>query len=283
MTNFAAVDLGAQSGRVALGRFDGERLSVEELHRFPNEPVLADGRLHWDIRRLYRETLDGLASTSRAADIDALAVDSWAVDFGLVDGDGGLLADPVHYRDRRRANAFDSVLARVPPRELYARTGIQLLPINTIFQLAALVEDGGRGLQVAERILLVPDLLHFWLSGVAVCERTNASTTQCLDPRTGAWATDVLERLGIPAAPFRELVSPDGARLLYFEDGQYHVYDMAAGTSRANRLLNAPRGLNDPVCWNSSSLSASRPARSPKSAGSTSITGVRRTCARMRS
>jgi len=208
MTNFAAVDLGAQSGRVALGRFDGERLSVEELHRFPNEPVLADGRLHWDIRRLYHETLDGLAATSRAADIDALAVDSWAVDFGLVDGDGGLLADPVHYRDRRRANAFDSVLARIPPRELYARTGIQLLPINTIFELAALASEGDPALDAADALLLVPDLFNAWLCGSRVAELTNATTTQCYDPSRRAWADDVLARLDVPASIFPEIVPP---------------------------------------------------------------------------
>jgi rhamnulokinase len=208
MTNFAAVDLGAQSGRVALGRFDGDRLSVEELHRFPNEPVLVDGRLQWDIRRLYRETLDGLAAASRAADVDALAVDSWAVDFGLVDGDGELLADPVHYRDRRRATAFDAVLARIPARELYARTGIQLLPINTIFELAALASEGDPALAAADALLLVPDLFDSWLCGSRVAELTNASTTQCYDPSRRTWADDVLARLDVPVSIFPELVPP---------------------------------------------------------------------------
>jgi rhamnulokinase len=208
MTNFAAVDLGAQSGRVALGRFDGERLSIEELHRFPNEPVLAGGRLQWDIRRLYRETLDGLAATSRAADIDALAVDSWAVDFGLLDADGKLLADPVHYRDRRRAAAFDSVLARIPPRELYARTGIQLLPINTIFELAALASEGDPALAAADTLLLVPDLVCSWLCGSRVAELTNATTTQCYDPSRRDWAGDLLARLDVPASILPEIVPP---------------------------------------------------------------------------
>jgi rhamnulokinase len=208
MTNFAAVDLGAQSGRVALGRFDGERISVEELHRFPNEPVLADGRLQWDIRRLYRETLDGLAATSRAADIDALAVDSWAVDFGLVDGDGRLLANPVHYRDRRRAAAFDSVLARIPAHELYTRTGIQLLPINTIFELAALESEGDPALDAAEALLLVPDLFNSWLCGSRVAELTNATTTQCYDPSQRTWADDLLDRIGVRPSIFPEIVPP---------------------------------------------------------------------------
>jgi rhamnulokinase len=208
MTNFAAVDLGAQSGRVALGRLDGERLTVEELHRFPNEPVLDGGRLQWDIRRLYRETIDGLAAAARAADIDALAVDSWAVDFGLVDADGRLLANPVHYRDRRRAAAFDSVLAQIPARELYARTGIQLLPINTIFELAALASEGDPTLAAADTFLLVPDLLNSWLCGSRVAELTNATTTQCYDPSQRTWADDLLERLGIPPSIFPEIVPP---------------------------------------------------------------------------
>src|SRR5215471_2439811 len=208
MTNFAAVDLGAQSGRVALGRLDGERLTVEELHRFPNEPVSDRGRLQWDIRRLYRETIDGLASAARAADIDAVAVDSWAVDFGLVDADGWLLANPVHYRDRRRAAAFESVLAQIPARELYARTGIQLLPINTIFELAALASERDLALAAADTFLLIADLFNSWLCGSRVAELTNASTTQCYDPSQRTWADDLLERLGIPPSIFPEIVPP---------------------------------------------------------------------------
>jgi rhamnulokinase len=208
MTNFAAVDLGAQSGRVALGRLDGERLTVEELHRFPNEPVLEGGRLQWDVRRLYRETIDGLAAAARAADIDAVAVDSWAVDFGLVDADGRLLANPVHYRDRRRAAAFDSVLTQIPARELYARTGIQLLPINTIFELAALASDGDPALVAADTFLLVPDLFNSWLCGSRVAELTNATTTQCYDPSQRTWADDLLARLDVPPSIFPEIVPP---------------------------------------------------------------------------
>jgi rhamnulokinase len=208
MPVFAAVDLGAQSGRVALGRFDGERLSIEELHRFPNEPVLAGGRLQWDTRRLFRDTLDGLAAAARAADVDAVAVDSWAVDFGLVGADGRLLANPVHYRDRRRAAAFDSVLTRIPARELYTRTGIQLLPINTIFELAAMAAEGDPALAAADSLLLVPDLFNSWLCGSRVAELTNATTTQCYDPSQRAWADDLLARLEVPSSIFPEIVPP---------------------------------------------------------------------------
>ena len=204
----AAVDLGAQSGRVAVGRFDGARLAVEEVHRFENVPVERDGRLRWDFERLWEDVVAGLRKAASAGEVASVAVDSWAVDFGLLDGGDRLLADPVHYRDRRRAAAFEGVLDRVPARELYERTAIQLLPINTIFELAALAADGDGALGSAARLLLVPDLFHRRLCGSDVTELTNASTTQCFDPHTGGWATDLLERLDVPTALLPDVVAP---------------------------------------------------------------------------
>jgi len=205
MPRLAAVDLGAQSGRVALGTFDGERLAVDEVHRFENTPATDDGILRWDFERLYRDTLAGLAA---AAPVDSVAVDSWGVDFGLVDADGRLLANPVHYRDGRRAAAVGRVYEHVPPRELYERTGIQLLPINTVFELAALVAENDPALADAETLLLIPDLVHSRLCGSRSTELTNATTTQCFDPQAGTWAVDLLERLEIPAGVFPEVVPP---------------------------------------------------------------------------
>lgn len=213
MAVMAAVDLGAQSGRVAVGRFDGERLSVTQVHRFPNQPVRTGGTLQWDILGLYRDVLDGLRAAGREAGrIDAVGVDSWGVDFGLVDRKGRLVRNPVHYRDRRRAEAVSSVLDRVPARELYERTGIQLLPINTVFELGAMAADDDPAFATGDTLLLVPDLIHHWLCGARTSELTNASTTQCWDPRNGAWATDLLERLEIPARLLPEVVKP-GTRL----------------------------------------------------------------------
>jgi rhamnulokinase len=209
MATLAAVDLGAQSGRVAVGRFDGERLSVTEVHRFENAPVRTRGTLHWDILRLYQEVLDGLRATAREAGrVDSVAVDSWGVDFGLVDRAGRLVQNPVHYRDGRRAHAMDALLERVPARELYERTGIQLMPINTVFELGAMAAERDPALAAAETLLLIPDLVHYWLCGVRTTERTNATTTQCFDPRRGDWATDLLERLDVPAALMPEIVQP---------------------------------------------------------------------------
>jgi rhamnulokinase len=213
MATFAAADLGAQSGRVAVGRFDGEQLSVTEVHRFANVPVRTGEVLQWDVLRLYQDVVDGLRAAAREAGrVDSVAVDSWGVDFGLIDGSGRLLENPVHYRDGRRARAMDAVLELVPPRELYERTGIQLMPINTVFELGAMAADGDAALAAADTLLFIPDLLHYWLCGARTSEYTNATTSQCYDPRSGAWATDLLERLGVPSRVLPEVVEP-GTRL----------------------------------------------------------------------
>jgi rhamnulokinase len=201
MRTLVAVDLGAQSGRVAVGRFDGRTLDVEEVHRFDNVPVRDGETLRWDADALYDEMIVGLRL---AGDVDSVAVDSWAVDFGIVDGSGALVQQPVHYRDARRARAMERVLGEIPARELYDRTGIQLLPINTIFELAAMDAEFAED----HTLLLIPDLMHHRLCGSRVTELTNATTTQCFDPRAGAWAVDLVERLGIPATLFPEIVTP---------------------------------------------------------------------------
>jgi rhamnulokinase len=208
MAVMAAVDLGAQSGRVAVGRFDGERLSVSEAHRFANEPVQSAGRLRWDVEGLRRDVFDGLRAAARDTTIDSVAVDAWAVDFGLLDAAGRLIEDPVHYRDPLRAAAVPDVYARVPERELYDRTGIQLLPINTVFDLAGMAARHDPALAAADALLLIPDLFHHWLCGSRTGERTNATTTQCVDAATGGWATDLLERLDIPVRVLPEVVPP---------------------------------------------------------------------------
>jgi rhamnulokinase len=211
MATMAAVDLGAQSGRVAVGQFDGETLTLTETHRFANVPRNAGGSLRWDVTDLYRNVLDGLRAAARDATVDSVAVDSWGVDFGLVDSEDRLLEDPVHYRDPRRARAFRTAFDRVPERELYDRTGIQLLPINTIFELVAMVAENNPALAAADRLLLIPDLFHHWLCGSRSTEFTNATTTQCFDPVAGGWVDDLLARLDIPLDVFPEVVAPGTA------------------------------------------------------------------------
>jgi rhamnulokinase len=211
MRSFAAVDLGAQSGRVAVGRFDGERLGVDEVHRFANVPVRVRGTLHWDVLRLYGDVLEGLRAAAREVAIESVAVDSWGVDFGLLDRAGRLVQNPVHYRDSRRAAAVDGVYARVGARTLYDRTGIQLLPINTVFELAAMAAEADPVLAAADRLLLMPDLFHHWLCGSVTTEFTNATTTQCFDARAGAWSVDLLERLDVPTRLLPDVVGPGTA------------------------------------------------------------------------
>lgn len=213
MATMVAVDLGAQSGRVSLGRFDGERLSVIELHRFENVPVTVHGRLYWDVLRLYDGVLDGLRAAARetGGHVNSIGVDSWGVDFGLLDCAGRLLGNPIHHRDSRHQRGVEAVLARVPARDLYELTGIQLMPINTVFQLGAMAAAGDPMLEAAETLLLIPDLLHYWLSGELACEFTNATTTACFDPRADTWAGDLLERVGIPGRLFANVVAPGTA------------------------------------------------------------------------
>jgi rhamnulokinase len=202
----AAVDLGASSGRVIVGHAGPGRLELREAHRFPNVPVRAGGTLHWDILRLFGDVISGISAAARGTELAAVGIDTWGVDYGLLDGNEALLANPVHYRDSRTDNIMPSVLARVPAEELYAVTGIQLLPINTIYQLAAAA--GTPVLRAASRLLLIPDLLAYWLTGSAGAEVTNASTTQLLDVRTRSWATGIMERAGIPERIFPPLRQP---------------------------------------------------------------------------
>jgi rhamnulokinase len=194
MNTYAAVDLGASSGRVMVGRVGPGTLALTEVHRFRNTPVRLPDGLHWDILGLYREMLTGLAA---AGDVTSAGIDSWGVDYGLVDARGALLGLPYHYRDARTD--------RVSPVDSYAITGIAHLPFNTVYQLLA--EPPGR-LDGARDMLLVPDLLGYWLTGVAGAERTNASTTALYAVRTREWAGDLCAELGIPAALLPALRDP---------------------------------------------------------------------------
>jgi rhamnulokinase len=186
----AAVDLGASSGRVIAGVFDGERTRLRIIHRFPNEPVRVNGTLYWDVLGLYRGILDGLRATSAAyGGVTAIGVDGWAVDYALLANDGSMLGQPVHYRDERTTPIVADLLARVGAPELFDATGIAVQPFNTLFQLGA--EVCGPRFESAARLLLVPDLAAYWLSGEEGTELTNASTTGLLDARTQRWSAEM--------------------------------------------------------------------------------------------
>ncbi len=197
--NMAGVDLGAESGRVMLARFDGRHLSLEEVHRFPNRPVTLRGHRFWNILALWDETLTGLRKARQiAGTLDSIGVDTWGVDYGLVDAGGFLLGQPYQYRDHRTDGVMEQVFARVPRDVLYAWTGIQFLPFNTLFQLYAHEQMQPGELAHAYRLLMIPDLLHSWLCGSLTTELTNTTTTQCWNPLAGVWVTDLLDQLAIP-------------------------------------------------------------------------------------
>ncbi|GAA2066600.1 rhamnulokinase family protein [Streptomyces albiaxialis] len=212
---FAAVDLGASSGRVIAGRPVDGRIVLEEAHRFANRPVRTRGTLHWDILGLYRGVLDGLrAAGAKAGPLTSVGIDSWGVDYGLLDADGVLLGNPVHYRDSRTDGMDAEIERALPARELYGLTGLQRIAINTLYQLTA--ARGTHQLETARRLLLTPDLISYWLTGVEGTELTIASTTQLVDPRDGTWSRPVAEALGIDMslfAPMRRPGDPAGTLL----------------------------------------------------------------------
>ncbi|MBM7518693.1 rhamnulokinase [Nocardioides nitrophenolicus] len=192
----AAVDLGATSGRVMSGRIGDERVEINELHRFPNGAVRVRGSLFWDVLGIHREVLKGIGEVARTGPLHGIGIDSWAIDHGLLDRDGQLLGQVFSHRDARVDGVADKVVAEVGAARLYGTTGIQQLPFNTLYQLVA--ARGSAALESAESLLLLPDLLGYWLTGAVGAERTNASTTQLYDVRTGAWAVDLCRELGLP-------------------------------------------------------------------------------------
>jgi rhamnulokinase len=212
----AAVDLGASSGRVMVGHVGPRTLELEEAYRFANDPVTLPDGLHWDVLRLYREITEGLRRAVRLApSLDSVGVDGWGVDYGLIDSAGRLLGNPYHYRDGRTAAGVERVHAAVPRDRLYATTGTQFLPINTVYQLAAAL--GTAELEAADALLLIPDLIGYWLAGGVCAEATNASTTGFFDPVAGSWALDLVHALGLPATILPELVhagDPLGANVV---------------------------------------------------------------------
>jgi len=207
---FLAFDLGAESGRALLGIIKSGRLELHEIHRFPNGPVTVLGGMHWDVLKQFQDIKQGLKLALQEADgkLDGIGVDTWGVDYGLLGEDGELLGIPYHYRDSRTDGVPDEVFKIVPWEEIFERTGIQLMQLNTLYQLYAMVKSDSTALKNASTLLMMPDLFNYWLTGEKVSEFTIATTSQCYDPRRGDWAVEMLDRLGIPTHIFPKIVPP---------------------------------------------------------------------------
>jgi rhamnulokinase len=208
--HFLAVDLGAESGRAMLGRLDAGVLSLDEVCRFPNEPIRQNGSLRWDITRLWGEIRAGLGQASRTP-LRSIGVDTWGCDYALLDADGRLVENPYHYRDPRTAGVMEAVWQRVPREEIYRITGIQFLVFNTLYQLYAACHSTPAVIQSAASFGTIPDLLNYWLTGELRAEYTMATTTQFVDAASRSWATDLLDRLDIPSRLLPPLVEPGAA------------------------------------------------------------------------
>lgn len=197
-----AADFGASSGRVMLGGFDGKRFSVKEIHRFSNDPVFLGDTMYWDVLRLFHELKQGMAGAKQYGQAVSVGIDTWGVDFGLLNEQGKLLGNPVHYRDRRTEGMLQEGLKRAGRERLYQITGNQFMEINTAFQLMAMKRDEETLLGQARTLLLMPDLFQYFLSGNKSSEYSIASTTQLFDARRRCWSDELMERLGIPAGIF---------------------------------------------------------------------------------
>ena len=208
--NYLAVDLGAESGRTIVGSLDGDRLALAETHRFPNGPVRLPDGLHWDVLRLWSEIKAGIgiSSANFNRSLESIGLDTWGVDFALLDGQGALLSNPFHYRDERTDGMLEKAFERMSRAEIFANTGIQFMQLNTLYQLLAMALQNSPLLDVAKTFVTIPDLFNYWLSGEITNEFTNATTTQCFDPRKRDWAAPVLEAMNIPAHLFGPVTEP---------------------------------------------------------------------------
>lgn len=215
-----AFDFGASSGRAILGILENDKLRVEEIHRFSNDPVEINGSLYWDILRLFHEVKQGILKCTQLGhrDISSIAADTWGVDFGLLDEQGNMLGNPYHYRDKRTNGMMDIISEIIPKEELYKITGIECMWFNTILQIFSMKHSNSPQLKEAKTLLLMPDLFNYFLTGVQAVEYSVASTTQLLDAYGRTWSDDIIKRLGLPREIFAEIVQP-GTQLGLLTEG----------------------------------------------------------------
>jgi rhamnulokinase len=257
---FLALDLGAESGRAMLASLDSQKLELAELHRWPNTPVQLPDGLYWDTYRLYHEITEGIRAAGKAVThLDGIAIDTWGVDFGLLGADGALLANPRHYRDPRMQGLPAEVFAIVPKREVFAVTGVQVMEINSLYQLFSIHRETPGLLDAAAKLLFMPDLFNYFLTGVQCSERTIASTSQFYNPVSGRFATDLLRSLGITASFLAELVDPGatlGEILPHVADNcglrQSPIVFATAGHDTASAVAAVPADENSRWCYISS-------------------------------
>lgn len=206
MKRVLAFDFGASSGRAIIGTYENGKVSLEEVHRFSNDPVTVNGVMYWDVLRLFHEIKQGILKAKNAGGFDSIGIDTWGVDFGLIDRNGKLLENPVHYRDKRNHGMIARAEQLMPKREIYERTGIQFLEFNTLYQLLSLKENDPETLRRADKILFMPDLFSYFLTGKAVSEYSVATTSQMIDVNSGKWDKDLLEMVGISEEKFAPIV-----------------------------------------------------------------------------
>jgi len=203
-----AFDFGASSGRAMIATFDGTKIDLKEIHRFSNDPVLVNGTLYWDTLRLFHEIKQGITKAWHDGGFDSIGIDTWGVDFGLFDKDGRMLENPIHYRDTRTDGIMDKAFAIVPREDIYNSTGIQIMKINTLFQLVSIAQNRPELLERADKLLFTPDLFNYLLTGNMTTEYTIASTSQMLDVFSRDWDKEMLRKLGIPSHILTDIVQP---------------------------------------------------------------------------
>lgn len=208
MKKVLAFDFGASSGRAIIGSFDGEKITLKEVHRFTNDPVDLGGTLYWDVLRLFYEIKQGIVKAKIAGGFDSIGIDTWGVDFGLIDKNGRLLENPVHYRDKRTSGLVEESFKSVPRQKMYDITGIQFMELNTLFQLISLKKQRPEMLERADKMLFMPDLFAYFLTGKMCSEYSIASTSQLIDINTRSWSKELLDAFGIKESLFAPLTEP---------------------------------------------------------------------------
>lgn len=204
-----AIDIGASGGRVILGKFDGNQLSIEELYRFYNNPVRISNNIYWDVLHLLQEVKNGLLTVSKdLQEPESIGIDTWGVDFALISENGTLVDNPHSYRDPRTDRMMEEVFKKISREDIYKQTGVQFMQINSLYQLYSMVLNNSPELQAARTFLMIPDLFNYWFCGAKICEFTNATTTQFYNPHLKDWDNKILDALEIPSSIFPSIQKP---------------------------------------------------------------------------